>query len=358
MRLKKGITPLFLAALLTVAMVSAAFAESKIVLKPKVDSFALFMDTSPSMSQEYMNTGKSKLVSGLNALKRLNSVIPELGYKSALYTMPEMKTYSPASTYSRGTIARALSAVPTETKFFMSTPIGNSFKDLDAKMSRWPGQLAVIFVSDGLQNTGTNPSKVVRDMVKKYGDRFCLHVISVADTSSGKATLKKLASMTPCGVYVEASDLADRAVLSKYAQDVFYTQEEELIVEIEEEVQEVIPVPVPVEQKIVFRSLNFGFDKYQITDEMVPSLEQAAAILEENKTLDVVVSGHTDSTGPEAYNQGLSERRAASVASWLKKNGINPERITSKGFGELDPKYDNKTREGRKLNRRVEIDVK
>ena len=85
-------------------------------------------------------------------------------------------------------------------------------------------------------NTGRNPAVVVSDMAKKYGDRFCLHIISVADTARGKSNLKRLASLTPCGVYVDASALADKAVLDKFAQDVFYTQEEELIVEVIEEV--------------------------------------------------------------------------------------------------------------------------
>lgn len=357
MQLKKRLFMAIAAALMIMTLAPASFAASKIVLTPKVDSFALFLDATPSMENEYMNTGQSKIVAGIEALKRLNSVIPELDYRSALYTMPKMTTYSPFATYNRGNIARGLSAIPTDIGFFISTPIGNSFKDLDGVISKWPGKMAVIFISDGLSNTGTSPEKVVRSMSKKYGDRFCLHIISVADTASGKSTLKKLASLTPCGVYAEASDLIkNKAVLDQFAQDVFYSQEEELIVEIKEEVAEVIPAVVATD-KIVFRSLNFGFDKYQITDEMIPSLEQAAAILEENPNLKVVVSGHTDSTGPEAYNQGLSERRAASVATWLTENGIKADRISSKGYGELNPKYDNNTREGRKLNRRVEIDV-
>ena len=161
--------------------------------------------------------------------------------------------------------------------------------------------------------------------------------------------------MTPCGVYVDATDLADKAILDKFAQDVFYTQEEELIVEIVEEV--VVPPVVPVQEKIVFRNFNFGFDKYKITDEMVPALTEAASMLDEYPNLKVMVGGHTDSSGSEAYNQGLSERRAKSVADWLAANGVAPERLQVKGYGELNPKYDNKTKEGRKLNRRVEIDV-
>ncbi len=352
---KKMLSVLALTLIAFMALGSMASAESRIILKPKVDAFAYFVDTSPSMAQCYKSTGNPKIISALNALKKLNSVVPELGYQSALYTMPELATYSPKGTFSRGAMARGLASVPSDLAFFQATPMGKGFSQLDGVLKNWSGKFAVIFVSDGLTNSGRNPAVVVADMAKKYGDRFCLHVISVADTPKGISTLKRLASLTPCGVFVEASALSDKAVLDKFAQDVFYTQEEELIVEVVEEVV-VVPV-VPVQEKIVFRNFNFGFDKYQITDEMIPALTEAATMLEEYPNLKVMIGGHTDSTGPEAYNQGLSERRAKSVADWMAANGISADRLQVKGYGEGNPKYDNNTKEGRKLNRRVEIDV-
>lgn len=355
---KKMISVLALTLVAFMAMGSMASAETRIVLKPKVDAFAYFVDTSPSMAKSYKSTGNPKIVSGLNALKKLNNVVPELGYKSALYAMPDFATYSPKATFDRGNMARGISSVPTDLAFFQATPMARGFNNLDNVLNSWNGKFAVLFVSDGLSNSGRNPAVAVSDMAQKYGDRFCLHIISVADTPEGIATLKRLAALTPCGIYVDASDLADQAVLEQFAQDVFYTQEEELIVEVVEEVEEVvIPAPVPVQEKIVFRNFNFGFDKYKITDEMIPALTEAAALLEDYPNLKVLVGGHTDSTGPEAYNQGLSERRAKSVADWLAENGIPEERLVVKGYGESNPKYDNNTKEGRKLNRRVEIDV-
>ncbi|WP_320170974.1 OmpA family protein [Maridesulfovibrio sp.] len=354
---KKMFSVLALTLVAFMALGSMASAETRVVLKPKVDAFAYFVDTSPSMAQSYKSTGNPKIVAALNAMKKLNAVVPELGYQSALYTMPDFATYAPKSTFSRAAMARGISAVPSDLGFFQSTPMGSGFADLDGVLKNWDGKFAVIFVSDGLANSGRSPAVVVADMAKKYGDRFCLHVISVADTPKGVSTLKRLASLTPCGVYVDASDLADKAVLDKFAQDVFYTQEEELIVEVVEQVTEVVPVPVPVQEKIVFRNFNFGFDKYQITDEMIPALTEAAALLEDYPNLKVLVGGHTDSTGPAAYNQGLSERRAKSVADWLAGNGVAADRLVVKGYGEENPKYDNNTKEGRKLNRRVEIDV-
>jgi len=68
------------------------------------------------------------------------------------------------------------------------------------------------------------------------------------------------------------------------------------------------------------------------------------------------VQGHTDSSGPAAYNLKLSEKRAAAVVTYLvDKAGIDSSRLSSKGFGEDYPIADNKTRAGRAENRRVEI---
>lgn len=71
----------------------------------------------------------------------------------------------------------------------------------------------------------------------------------------------------------------------------------------------------------------------------------------------VVITGHTDGSGDASFNQRLSEQRAEAVKTELVKNGANPDKITTKGYGESNPIADNGTREGRAKNRRVEIQV-
>jgi OOP family OmpA-OmpF porin len=74
--------------------------------------------------------------------------------------------------------------------------------------------------------------------------------------------------------------------------------------------------------------------------------------------LEVIVAvGHTDSVGTDAYNQKLSERRAAAVKAYLVSKGIAANRIYTEGKGEKSPIADNKTKEGRSKNRRVEVEV-
>jgi OOP family OmpA-OmpF porin len=112
-----------------------------------------------------------------------------------------------------------------------------------------------------------------------------------------------------------------------------------------------------VERTIILDDVLFDFDKTNIKPEAAGILDRLVAFMNENKDKRVALSGHTDSIGTEKYNQGLSERRAASVKSYLMKKGVDSSRVTSQGFGESKPIADNKTKEGRAKNRRVEIKV-
>jgi len=82
-----------------------------------------------------------------------------------------------------------------------------------------------------------------------------------------------------------------------------------------------------------------------------------AAILQKYPDTNIVIAGHTDSTGADDYNQKLSERRAEAVTNYLLGKGISKTRLTTVGLGETQPVATNDTLEGRTLNRRVEVAV-
>ena len=101
---------------------------------------------------------------------------------------------------------------------------------------------------------------------------------------------------------------------------------------------------------------HFDFDSATLKPAMESALDDVAAKINAskgNETLEII--GHTDSTGTEAYNQGLSERRAQAAADYLAGRGVSASRMTITGMGESSPVADNGTREGRSMNRRVEI---
>ena len=78
---------------------------------------------------------------------------------------------------------------------------------------------------------------------------------------------------------------------------------------------------------------------------------------QQNNRTYIDVYGHTDSTGAAAYNQRLSERRAAAVALYLESRGVQAARVATRGFGMTQPIASNETEEGRAQNRRVEIKI-
>ena len=122
---------------------------------------------------------------------------------------------------------------------------------------------------------------------------------------------------------------------------------------VEEVEEEIVVVEEVVLEKIVLRGINFDFDKSDIKPEFVPVLDEAVEILKEHPDINVIIEGHTDWTGTEKYNQGLSERRAASVCNYLVEKGISQNSLETVGYGEADPIADNHTPEGRSMNRRV-----
>ena len=103
----------------------------------------------------------------------------------------------------------------------------------------------------------------------------------------------------------------------------------------------------------VTRQLQFKFNSAELTAADKLIRDEVAETLKRLKFISGTVVGHTDSTGSEAYNQALSERRAASAVAYLETRGIDAGRLKASGAGESQPIADNGTREGRALNRRV-----
>ena len=102
-------------------------------------------------------------------------------------------------------------------------------------------------------------------------------------------------------------------------------------------------------------NVTFKTDSYDLNAGFFKVLDSVGLVLKEyDKTL-IEVAGHTDSTGAAEYNQGLSERRAQTVATYLAGKGLMEQRIITIGVGETRPVATNDTAEGRQLNRRVEL---
>ena len=104
-------------------------------------------------------------------------------------------------------------------------------------------------------------------------------------------------------------------------------------------------------------NITFDTDKSNIKPQFNPVLDQVAATFNQYPQSYIDVVGHTDSQGSDAYNQALSERRAASVSNALANRGVNRARLAQFGMGETQPVATNETAEGRAQNRRVELRI-
>jgi len=113
--------------------------------------------------------------------------------------------------------------------------------------------------------------------------------------------------------------------------------------------QQVAAVPDAIELRV-----EFDTNKSFVRPAYHERIKEVADYMNRHSDVDVVIEGHTDSRGSDAYNQGLSQRRADSVRQYLiDKFGISASRLTAKGYGESKPIADNNTAQGRQRNRRV-----
>ena len=129
-----------------------------------------------------------------------------------------------------------------------------------------------------------------------------------------------------------------------------------------------VPAPAPIaepepeapiaEVVKVELDVKFDFDKAQVKPESYGDIKNLADFMKQYPSTTTTVEGHTDSVGPDAYNQKLSERRANAVKQVLTNQyGVESSRVQSVGYGESRPVADNKTEAGRAVNRRVEAQV-
>jgi len=112
-----------------------------------------------------------------------------------------------------------------------------------------------------------------------------------------------------------------------------------------------------VGSKIVLKNIFFDTDKATLRSESTTELKRLVKLLNDVPTLKIELSGHTDSQGSEAYNQGLSEKRAKAVVDYLTEAGVSQDRLKFAGYGETQPIATNETKDGRQLNRRTEFKV-
>lgn len=182
---------------------------------------------------------------------------------------------------------------------------------------------------------------------------------------------------------VELTDLATRRVISKVQTDetghylitlpvgkdyvfnvnrkgyLFYSDNFMLVKNAPDSIYEKnIPLqPIEVNASVVLNNIFFDVNKFDLRPESQIELDKVVQLMNDNPSVKVEISGHTDNVGKPADNLALSDKRSKTVVAYLINKRISPQRFTYKGLGETQPIADNKTEEGRAKNRRTEMKI-
>jgi len=372
------------------------FSASK--YEPKVDNFVVILDTSYSMSHTYGGTKKVAIAKGF--LTAMNQTLPELNYNGALITFGHddsiMVDYGPTR-YSTSGFGSALNATK-EPSGNSSLPLAKAIKAAAGELKSSQGQIAVIIVSDG-ENMDKAPVKAAEALKAKFGDRVCIYTVLVGDDSAGETLMKQVSGAGGCGFSVRADGVKDSGDMGNFVKNVFFAgmAKPKMAKPLDSDGDGVYDnldrcpdtpkgvtvdtrgcpldtdgdgVPdyldkcpnTPMGATVDARGcwtyaavVMYDFDSAEIKSEAYPMLNEGVSILKKNPELKVEIDGHTDNKGSAVYNMNLSERRAKSIMQYFVDQGVEAERLTTKGFGFTQPAASNETKEGRAKNRRVEL---
>ncbi|HSQ87085.1 MAG TPA: OmpA family protein [Desulfobacterales bacterium] len=347
--------------------------------EPKEDNFVVILDTSSSMDEKYNGQPKAEIAK--NFLMAMNQTLPELKYNSELRifgtstSIPDKWTKSVygLKSYSEAEFETALKDVKGQGGT-SSLPLAKAITASGEVLKSTQGSTAVILVSDGEQMDQA-PLKAAEDLKSQFGDRLCIYTVQIGDDPAGKAILEQIAKAGGCGYSTAADRLASSANMAGFVEGIFLAKsapkpvpmavapkpldsDNDGVTDNQDQCPNT-PLGFKVDSKGCLASASsvvlFSFNSADIRSEAYPVLNETAMIMKKNPELNGRIDGYADSTGNEAYNIDLSERRAKAVKDFFVSRGVDPERLTIKGFGDADPVASNDTKEGRAKNRRVEL---
>ncbi len=355
----------------------------------------MILDKSSSMSWKY--NGEKRLTIAKDFLNAMNQTLPDIKLNGALRTFgtsgfgtPTALIYGPAE-YSKKKFQVALDAAQ---RSIGRSPLGAAITAAAGDLKKSEGNIAVIVVSDGA-DMGSTSITAAKNLKAKYGDRVCIYTVLVGDDPAGEALLNQVAAAGDCGVSVRADGFKDSGDMNNFVKKVFLAEIVKPVMDsdgdgVTDDLDRCPNTPKGVTVDAKGCSLDtdgdgvpdyldkcpntpkgatvdargcwtyaavvmYDFDSAEIKSEAYPMLDEAVSILKKNPEIKVEIDGHTDNRGSAAYNLNLSERRAKAVMKYFVDNGVESQRLTTKGFGFTRPATSNDTEQGRAKNRRVEL---
>jgi OmpA-OmpF porin, OOP family len=178
--------------------------------------------------------------------------------------------------------------------------------------------------------------------------------LSKAEQADDQEEIEHMAYITKKRVEIARAE-AERKLAEDNAKQLLEGRDKIIAQELERELAELKAKRTDRGFMITLGDVLFEYNQARLKPGAQQNLYQLVSFLKQHPEQNVLIEGHTDSSGSESYNLGLSQRRAQAVRDFLVMNGIGPERINARGYGEAYPVASNDNAAGRQQNRRVEI---
>lgn len=219
-----------------------------------------------------------------------------------------------------------------------STPLPDALASLAPDVMGYTGHTAIIILSDGKANR-EDTLDVCTKLMGIHAGPICFHTVffGLEEETEGQLLLDAIAALTTCGSSRTGNDVNMVEGMEAFIRDVFFG-------------------PMG-DASVAGMVVLFDSDKSFIKPGYNSIIEKAAKTLRDNPAMKLRITGYTDSTASENYNEGLSKRRAEAVRDALLAQGIRADQLMVEWHGENDPAAPNDNAERRALNRRVEMEL-
>ncbi|WP_457096070.1 OmpA family protein [Lysobacter sp. P5_B9] len=304
------------------------------------DNAILFLDTSSSTNDKFMDTDKPAVQVVKNELKNRNEYFPDIGHNIGIYTYTDWQENLPVQPYNRDSVAAALDTM--RDRGSGPTPLKIGLQKLDGILKPLSGRTAVFVFWDG-EYTGQNPAEVAKQLAQKYD--VCFYVISSAKPKREAALTQDVATLNSCSRVIPLADFVNRP---EYTSGALY------------DVKVTDQVVTSTDTKIVglkVDDINFATNKTALAAEDKADLDKVAEFMKDKPKSYAKIAGYTDNVGSRDHNEGLSRDRAKMVASYLKSRGVDDSRMMLFWYGPTNPKVANDSPANQAMNRRVELAV-
>jgi OOP family OmpA-OmpF porin len=305
------------------------------------DNAIFLVDSSASTNDEFRGTGKSKLELTKEAFEDRNAYFPEIGHRFGVYTYTPWEVIYPLQTYDREKMAAALEKLPE--KGSGPTPLARAIEKVEEVIKPLSGRTVLFLMYDG-SFTGENPDPAIWRVT--HENDVCLVMISSASVKEDEKLEANVARLNPCSRVVRLEDYLARPEYTTNA--LFDVVATETVVTLSQ--QRIGDVRV--------ENLLFDFDKTELTDADKEELDALGEFMKSEPAAFAVLAGYTDNVGIERYNEYLARMRTEQVAAYLEnEHAIDSSRLVLHWYGSDNPIASNATKEGRAMNRRVEVKV-